>query len=168
MKTLIAKFKICARLDQDPPCGPAGNRRPAVSPELQPFDAAVRDLDARLRASRPATPAPAGLHASIMRAVRAAAATPQPSRPALLPRLALVSASALVLAAGVWWSTNWLGQPVAPPDELLLETAAGALEQGQQWTTRAPKAAIAPLTREWELVQADVRAAVEFLLASVP
>jgi hypothetical protein len=167
MKIWLAKFKISTALDQNKsPRGDSPGARPQAE-EIRRFEASVRALDARLRAARPPTAAPADLHASIMRAVRAAEKPPgRPFALAALRWMTVPAAAALVLA--LWWAMNRppaIPEPAhAPP----LVAAGAALEQSRQWTERAPRVALAPLSDELEFLRRDVNSAVDFLLASMP
>lgn len=169
MKTLFARFRISARMDRDEQPHARAAAPPTAPPALRQFEAAMRELDARLRASRPVPRLPPGLHASVMRAVRTAAAEPRSEHFRPILRVAFASACVFALAAAVWWFAGGPAQngrePGAPPS---LAVATVTLEQGSRWATLAPEAAVTPLTREWEMVQRDVRGAVEFLLTSLP
>jgi hypothetical protein len=167
MKTWIAKFRISNALDATlVPTTPALARH-GESDEVRQFAAAVGQVERRLRSATPARCAPPGLHASVMRAVRAASAKPVRRSTPTVWRWLPAPALALLVCAGLWWASR----PAPNPVELrpmALPAAGAALDQSYELTRQAPAAAIAPLSKEMENLQRDLRNAVEFLMASVP
>lgn len=168
MKTWLAKFRISTALDRGEGLRASSADGRLSSPEVRRFEASLRALDTRLRAGRPPVTAPDGLHASIMRAVRAEASASRDARQALLWRWLPVPVTALALGLGVWWFGSRIPSTLEPAAAQPLVAAAAALEQSHQWTERAPGAALAPLTQELESLRRDVRGAMAFLMASVP
>jgi len=164
MKTWIAKLRISLALDCTEP--PAKQVRKARSgcDDIRRFEESIGSLDRRLKAAPPTDPIPAALHASVMRAVRAASTKSQEQRPAWW-FLRWLPAPALALLVGLvaWWSLN--RSPHEPPS---LAVAATALAQSHDIAQKAPEVVLAPLALEMNNLNRDFQNAVEFLVASVP
>ena len=165
MKTLLKKFQASTALDRG---GKPG--QPAENQEVQRFAHALREMKRDFRESREQRAVPQGLHASVMRAVRQSR---QKSEPVGFLRLTRPLAGVgLVLAVGLGVfmlasrpSTNKFNvaalAAVAP-------SLGAAFDQGRELTQAAPKTVLGPLSGEMELLDGDIRNAVNFLVASVP
>jgi len=164
MRTWLAEFRISMALDAGEPRRRKLRCGKSASDEINRSVESLYSVDHRLKAAQPTKPVPAALHASVMRAVRAAAAESQePQRtPSILRRLPAPGLAMLVLC-GLWWSLN---QPRHEPPSL--PDAATALEQSHQIAQMAPDGVLAPLTQEMNNLNRDFQNAVEFLAASVP
>jgi len=125
-------------------------------------------LEEQLRAAKPRDPPPPELHAAIMAAVRTARPGPPAGRSVALGRALMASAAALALALGALWLDRSLAGRAPTRSAPPITAVVATLEEGRQLTERAPAAALAPLAEEMEALQRDFRAAVEFLIASVP
>ncbi len=167
MKTWIAKFRISNALDATHASTTPALAGHGESEEVRQFAAAVGRVERRLRSVSPAPCAPPGLHAAVMRAVRGASAKPARRPDPVIWRWLPAPALALLVCAGLWWASR--PAPVAIESRPIALPAAGAaLDQGYELTQQAPAAALAPLSKEMENLQRDLRNAVEFLMASMP
>jgi len=165
MRKWLAKFRTSLALDSRVPgrekLQQAQNRRD----DVVCGEEALRALDQRLRATQPTTPVPAALHASVMRAVRTAAAQERRRAPGITRWLRWLPAPALAMLVvmGLWMLLN------RPANEApSLPDAATALEQSRQLAQMAPDVVLSPLTQEMNNLNRDLQNAVEFLAASVP
>ena len=163
MKTWFAQFKKSCALDDVGVHLKPSPEDPTESDSVREFEQAAKSLDRRLKSSPPTGEPPAGLHGSVMQAVRGAARTGKQTSPRLMLRWLPAPAFALLVVAGLWWVLN---QPANPPPKLTM--AVTTLEQSHQLAQQAPAAALAPLSKEMEALNRDLRNAVEILLASVP
>lgn len=177
MKTWLTKLRISNRLDQTDRAGtlsPSPSSRKGLQAEPHPFDRQLANLENQLKISQPAAPVvPAGMHSSIMRAVRAAAheQAPQPRRQlnwSWLP----APAFALVLFLGILWSVQRTSvSPVrsgVPNQGNLTAVATSTLNLSQEVVRQVPNAAVAPLEKELVLLQSDLKRAAQFAMASIP
>lgn len=163
MRTWLAKFRISTALDAGEPrrgklpCGKS------ASAEINRSEASMHSLGRRLKAAQPTPPVPTALHASVMRAVRAAAESQERQRAPWTVRWLPAPALALLVVLGLWWSLS--RSPQEPPS---LAAAATALAQSHEIAQKAPDAVLAPLAQEMNNLNRDLQNAVEFLAASVP
>jgi len=175
MKTWHAKFKISSALDEPKP---SGSPAPAASAELHHFEQSLQQLDRELKVPQPPATVPAGLHASIMRAVRQTArertTTAEPPRATF--KLAWLAAPALavlvlvgLLARSVFHQPQVEVQPVlvAANAPTFAATAAASLDLSGA-VARVVPTALAPLQQELEFVRQDVRKASEVIFAALP
>jgi hypothetical protein len=173
MKSWLLKFKISRALDDRKPLPPALERAVNQSEDARRFAANSRTLGQGLKQQVPRPPAPASLHAGIMRSVRAAAQAPVPQtdRPIAWTRWLPVSGLALLVVLGAFAAIQFSSQPrntIPPAETPSLATAASALELGSDLLREAPDAAISPLTVEAQNLDTDLTHAKDFLLASLP
>ena len=163
MRTWLAKFRTSLALDSSVPrrekLTRAQNRRDDITHE----EDSLLALDQRLKATRPTTPVPAALHASLMCSVRAAAEAQERQRAPGILRWLPAPALALLVACGLWWSLNR-----SPQDSPSLTFAATALEQGHEIAQKSPEVVLAPLAQEMDNLNRDFQNAVAFLAASMP
>lgn len=171
MKTLLTKWKISNTLDGRKPLPPAVERSVAQSEELRRFAKNSADLDRAFKKSRPEPQTSAGLHAAIMRAVRAAEPTAAFDWQALWPRLVPATVLALLVVLGIFGATHFSreraarSQPVGPSS---FADASSAVETGGKLVRELPEAALSPLNDEMLRLNRDLANAQEFLLASLP
>jgi hypothetical protein len=171
MNTWYAKLKISALTGEGKPPTTSLRRRIAGSCELRQFARSAAFLEQVLKQEQPNIDAPGFLHASIIRAVRAAG-HPAPRRSWVgglrwLP----VPALALALVLGVWHVMRpapGTGLSHAADEKQSLETAAVALDFSAQITRRMPAAVVAPLGDELQKVNRDLNNTVDFIVASLP
>ena len=171
MKTWLTKFKISNALDDRKPLSPAIQRAMAQSEDLRGFAEKSVALDQALKNSRPAPEASASLHASILRAVRAAEPTPVFSWQIFWPRLIPVSALAVLVFIGVFAANNFSRHPDAGSKHVessSMAAASSALELGGTLMREMPDAALSPLSEEMQRLNLDLASAQKFLLASLP
>lgn len=164
MKTFFEKLKASFALDRGGNATPPGETK-----EVRQFEASLRAMDHDLRASRAPGVVPTDLHAAVMRAVQQSRRETEPGVPVFWWwRLA---ATALVLAVGL--GGVWFGpRPATPVADGLPEemppSFAVAFDRGHELTQAAPKAVLAPLAGEMDLLNRDIQNAVNFLAANVP
>jgi hypothetical protein len=178
MKTLLTKFMVSRSLDTGAPVSGFWKKRMAGSPELEQFERAARALDGQLKKPGPSAEPdlPPSLHASIMRAVRAAQASPHPEAgdeaawnltPLLGP--GLVAAALLLLGASVWLALDPWGQTgrrnARNPSVAAWPAAAPLAEQ---LTSHSVTVLRESLSQPIENLSRDVRETAQFLLASLP
>ena len=162
MRTWLTQFKISNAFDDGGVVRGQASRS-EKSDDVRQFERSLQSLDHHLKAAQPRRPVPAGLHDSVMGAVHdVSRARDLQSVPTML-RWLPVPALALLVVAGLWWA---LSQPESGSQSLV--TAAAALQQSHQLTEQAPAAVLAPLSKEMENLNRDLRNAVEYLVASVP
>jgi hypothetical protein len=163
MKAWLAKFRISTALDSDTPQPEKLPGAESEREDIRRCEESMQSLDRQLKAPQPTKPVPAALHASVMRAVCAAAKSQKrQSTPAVL-RWLPAPALALLAVFGLWWFLNR-----SPHEPQSLMAATAALEQSHELTQKAPAAVLAPLSQEMEHLNRDFQSAVEFLMASVP
>lgn len=161
MKSWLAKFRISTALDANSSATPGAHAPGGEGSGLQQFHDDLRDLHMQLPRA-PRVQVPPDLHAGIMAAVRRA--SPKAPEPLWLrlfstawaPALGVgVLALFLVAAAAFrfWRNPTILGAP----SPVIGEQVA-----------RLPTQALSPLTKEWDHLDQDLRAAADFVLASVP
>ncbi len=167
MKSWFARFEISAALDRDP--RPRGSPPPRIhgSDELRRFAGELAALDRDLKATAPKPGAPASLHRSIMRAVRAADHPREAARERVFLRWLIAPAAAVIALLVAWQAVRGPGQPSGPKPPPLA-AAANALEMGGQLVQAVPSAVVAPLANELELLNQDLDNTARFLLASLP
>lgn len=169
MNSWLKRFRIADSLDA---------RRPLPAPlqdaiirdeELRRFAHETAAVDDALRKSKPELKTTAGLHSSIMRAVRGQAeVSRQPRIVPWLRWLAAPAATALVLA-GVWLVIHPAAGPEPrPASPELLGAPAVALELPHQIARTVPAEMLAPLSEELDRVNRDLDRTKEFLIASLP
>ena len=167
MKSWFTRLGISAALDADHKMSASQRRRIDRSGELRGFEKEVAGLDRALRQAPPKTAAPRGLHAGIMRAVRAAECPAEAPRPLPFLRwvtVPLVTLLVLVVAGHV------LRRPPRPTAQSTqsLAAASTALEMSSQLTQTMPAAMVAPLADELERLNRDLDNTAQFILASLP
>src|SRR6266542_4483160 len=121
MRKWLAKFRISLALDSSVPRREKLPRAQNRRDDIRRGEESLQALDQRLRATQPTPPVPAALHASLMRAVRAAAKSQERQRAPGIWRWLPAPALAVLVAFGLWWSLN--RPPQASPS---LTTAATA------------------------------------------
>ena len=163
MKTWLAKFRISTALDSSAPGREELRRARVDGDEIRRCKESLHSLDRRFKNAPPKQPVPASLHASVMRAVRAAAESTERRRAARVMRWLPAPALATLVVIGLW--TLMSRRPLDPSS---LTDAATALEQSHQIAQKAPKMVLAPLTQEMNNLNRDFQSAVEFLAASMP
>ena len=163
MKTWLARFRASVELD----AGDSQRQKPWDESKPEETDQGVgsmRALDRQLRAAQPTSPVPTALHASVMRAVRAATDSQErQSAPRVLRWLWAPAALAVLVAFDLWLSSSR-----SPHESPSMTVAAIALEQGQEMAQKAPEVVLAPLSQEMNNLNRDFQNAVDFLVASVP
>ncbi len=126
----------------------------------------MNTLEEKLKAAKSAGSPAAGLHSSIMNAVRAAAEAQAPRARPFPPRWLVAAGAASVVLLGAW-AMGLLParehRPVPP-----LQEAESALAAGHGFAGEVPAVVLAPMLDELAAVERDFRNAVEHLLASVP
>ena len=155
----LSKLKSSLALDCD--------RRPA------PIRRNAKDkftlLDDRLRETRPVAKIDSDLHFSIMRAVHSVDNERMEQVTPRIWRWAVATGATVCLALGVWWlgfrSTNTFEHVNQVDVEPMI---ALALNQGRELSQKAPDAAFAPLVGEMELLNRDVRSAMNLVVATMP
>ena len=162
MRTWLAKFRISAALDRARARGRNTCSGTSECEEVNRFAASVQSLDRQLRGAE-LPPAPTGLHASVMRAVRVAGQSHEPRAASSMLWWLPASAVALIAALVLWQPGS---RRSAESDTLAVATAA--LEQSQELSQKAPSVALGPLSEEMNLLNQDLRNTIEFLMASVP
>ncbi len=167
MKSWFARFEISAALDRDPRPPGSPPVRSRGSDKLRRFAGELAALDRDLRATAPKAEAPASLHRSIMRAVRAADPPGEAEGAPGFLRWLIAPAAAVIALLVVWQSVRGPGQP-SPPKPPPLAAAANALEMGGQMVQAVPSAVVAPLADELERLNQDLDNTAQFLLASLP
>lgn len=164
MRTLFEKFRASTALDR--------GEQPETSSknqEVQRFANALREMGRELRESREKRAVPRGLHGSVMRAVRQSRPERAPAvslrwlRPALATGLVLAGGLGVFMLASRPASDRLGGEPLAETPSLGV-----AFEHGHEMTQAVPKTVLGPLAGEMELLDGDIRNAVNFLVASVP
>jgi hypothetical protein len=161
MIPFYAQYRISNAIDTGKPLSPLWRRKLERDAELRAFTEGVARLERDLRA--PAQPEPPPfIHASIMRAVEAAARPmPVPRRPWWLPWLPAPVLAALALVAG-WWLLHPAPEPAS------IAPAATALLMSQQIAQTLPSTVLEPLTDEWHHLSLDLDNTARFLLANLP
>jgi hypothetical protein len=171
MKSWLIQLKISNALNDRRPLAPAVERAITRSEEARLVAGHCSALDQTLKSQLPRPEAPASLHASIMRAVRAARYAPvaenQPRWLRWIPVSSLVLLALLGVVATVHFSRN-PGARLQPADSHTLSAAVSALEAGGSLARQAPAAAISPLSDEMERLDRDLANAEQFLSASLP
>ncbi len=163
MKTWLTKFRTSTALDSGAPSRKRLPRAQSDRDDIRRFGESIHSLDRRLKATQPTTPVPHSLHASVMRAVHAAAESQERKSAPWVLRWLPAPAFALLAVFGLWWSLS-----PSPQEPQPLTVATAALEQSHALTQSAPAAVLAPLAQEMEYLNRDFQNAVEFLVASVP
>jgi hypothetical protein len=147
MKTLLAKFRIS-------------------NADLNKRLAAVDDA---LRCPPAKPPFDAGLHQSIMRAVRANAnvkdVAPSPKLWFVMGATAIAALCILLIVRSSPPAAT-LSSPSYDPRTLA--EAQGVFDMGAQVSRSMPAAVVAPLSNELASVDHDIRNTTQFLLASLP
>jgi|ERR1017187_1129445 hypothetical protein len=179
MKFWLTKFKISNALNDRKPLSPAIGRAIDRSEELRRFTEQSSTLDHALKNQLPKPGASAPLHASIMRAVRAAGPTPVAENQRLWPGWISVSSLATVVILSVFLAIQFFDHPeskveradsskVERADSPPLTAASSALELGGRLAREAPAAALSPLSDEMQRLDRDLFNTGQFLLASLP
>jgi hypothetical protein len=169
MKTWLNRFRIANAL---------GSRRPLPAPlqdalardaELRRFADQTAAIDEALRQSPPQTKTPAGLHSSIMHAVRSEAEEPRQRQ--IVPWLRWLGAPAVtaLVLAGVWLVIRpTVGPQPQPAPKVFLGAPKVALELSRQIARDVPAGMLAPLSEEMDRVNQDLDRTKQFLIASLP
>lgn len=170
MKKLLMKFRLSNALDDGAarPVPDALRQKIGAWPELRDFAQRAAALDRAFRRPPPVHPADPTLHHSIMRAVRATAATSVPRRMPM--RLGFATASVALAAIAIWLAAR-SAAPVlltAQPDAKVFAAAQTVLDLGSEVSRSVPGAVVAPLSNEWASVDHDIRDTTQFILAAVP
>src|SRR5688572_22242527 len=163
MKTWLTKFRISNALNDTNGSQAQVASSGRQSEQARQFEETMRALDLGLKAAQPVQAVPAELHDSVMRAVRGASRDRERQSSPKVLRWLPAPALALLFVGGIWWTMNRPKQESQP-----LETAVAALQRSHELTQQAPVAVLAPLSKEMEFLNRDLRNAVEFLVASVP
>jgi hypothetical protein len=163
MRTWLAKFRISTALDTGELTRGKRTRGRSAPAEINRSEESMHLLDRRLKAARPTAPVPAALHASVMRAVRAAAVAQERRRAPWVFRWLPAPALAVLVVLGLWRSLDRSTQ-----ESPSLAAAATALAQSHEIAQKAPDEVMAPLAQEMNNLNRDFQNAVEFLAASVP
>ncbi len=170
MKKLLTKFRLSNALDQEAgaPVPDSLRREISACPELRDFAQRAAALDRALRHPPAAPAADAGLHHSIMRAVRASAPEAAPRRVPI--RIGFAAAFAAVAAVGIWLAARppAPGFPPTPSEAQTLAAAQIVLNMGGEISRSVPPAVVAPLSNEWACVDHDIRDTTRFILAALP
>ena len=155
----LTKLKSSLRLDH------AGNE---VLTQPAPENS-FASLERRLRESQPPEARDPDLHFAIMRAVRSTDTERRDLTRPWLGRWAMATGAALCLVLCIWWfmprPSNTLGGSTQNEAQPLM---AAALDQSLELTQQAPDVALAPLVVELELLNRDVRSAVDLVVATMP
>ncbi len=167
MKSWFTKFRISAARDDGNEPSASLQRSLSKSPELRGFEQQASALDRALRQTAPKAPAPADLHASIMRAVRAAEPVVATPPRAVFLRWLPAPVAAVVAAMLIWHALRGPVQP-AVQDTQALAAATTALEISGQIPEAMPSAVVSPLSDELQKVHQDLTNTAAFLLASLP
>jgi hypothetical protein len=167
MKSWFTKLRISAALDDGNKPSASLRRHIDRSEQLQSFEGELKAVDRALKQCPPKPEAPAGLHRSIMHAVRTA------ERPAAAPAgLAFLRWAPVPLAAALALVAVWLALrgPAALPTQATqsLAGATTALEMSGQLAQTVPSAVVAPLSEELARLNQDLDYTAQFILASLP
>jgi len=171
MKSWLTKFKISNALNERKPMPPAVAQAIARSVELRRFVENSNALDHALKVRLPKSGASAPVHASIMRAVRAAGHAPVAETQSLWPRWIPVSVPILLVLLGGFLAIEFFQNPnnrIQPGNSHGLAAASSALELGGNLVREAPAIALAPLSEEMQRLDRDLVNTKEFLLACLP
>jgi hypothetical protein len=170
MRTWFLKLRISATLDEGKSPSPALRQDLAGSPEAERFAETALALDRALKRPPFEPDAPAALHETVMRAVRAANRPADRRKVLVSPGRLAVAGAALCLAlllAGLWRfefpapiASRHLAQPLAP--------SLSAAELGQLVAQSVPPSVVSPLADEFERLGQDLDRTENFLLASLP
>ncbi|HEV2395051.1 MAG TPA: hypothetical protein VG146_22095 [Verrucomicrobiae bacterium] len=164
MKRFLAKFKISNALDSGKPLPPSLQEQIARSPDLRDFVQSASRLGRALEMARPRLDAAPSLHASIMRAVGAAARAQPPE----LKSIAWTSSMALAGTLAVLLAGFWLIHPAAPRAAATLQPMTEAWDAGGQMAQNAPSLMLEPLSDEWQRLNQDANRTARCLLSSLP
>jgi len=169
MINLLRKLRISASLDSGKAGSAPGTSGAAARlDEVRTFRRSLHMLDQALREQTPARPElPAGLHACIMRAVRA---TQAPSAPqATSVWLRWVAGPAFAAAVVLLMLSSATRQKNHPdPASQTLNSALATMERGSDFARAMPSTIMAPLSRELTSLSSDVEQTANFLMASLP
>jgi hypothetical protein len=171
MKSWMNKFQISNALNERKPLPPALGRAIGRSEEARRFAENASALDQALKSQLPRPGTTGSLHASIMRAVRAARHRPVAEPQRGWPRWIPVSSLVLLVLLGVFLAVRFsahTGSTAGRADSQALAAAASALELGGDWVRGAPSVALSPLSDEMERLDRDWARTEQFLLASLP
>jgi len=171
MGTTQFQMRISNALNERKPMPPALAQAIAQSEELLRFAENSQALDHALRVQLPKPGASASLHASIMRAVRAAGCVPATETRSLWPRWIAVAAPVVLALTGLFLASEFFRIPndgMQPDNPRNLAAASSALELGGNLVREAPAIAMSQLSEEMQRLDSDVAKAKEFLVASLP
>jgi hypothetical protein len=158
MKSWFAKFRISNALNTG--TLPSRRSKLAASTELRRYADAQAALDDALKRTAP-KPAPLpGLHASIMRAVRAANQEPAPREAGIGWRWLTPAAITAVAMLGVFLILRRPNPADIPPIVRALENGQGLAQSIPSVTT--------PLSDEFARLNTDLSRTEQFLLAKFP
>jgi hypothetical protein len=167
MKSWFTKLRISAAVDDGHKPSASLRRNIDGSEQLQSFEDELKAVDRALKQCTPKPQAPAGLHRSIMQAVRTA------ERPAAAPAgLAFLRWAAAPVAVALALVAVWLTLrgPAVPPTQATQSLAAAttALEMSGKLAQTMPSAVVAPLSDELARLNRDLDNTAQFILASLP
>jgi hypothetical protein len=171
MKSFLAKFRVSNSLDERKPIPTAVERAISNDDELRQFTEESAALEKALKSSPPETQAPAALHGSIMRAVRAGNFSRPALRSAAWWRWLPAPALALLALLAILWTSHHSpesGTLSMGAKTQTLAAATSALELAGNTIHEAPSAAMAPLNDEMKRLGRDMDNAGQFLLTSLP
>lgn len=122
-------------------------------------------IESALQSSSRNRAVPADLHDAIMQRVRetAAVASPQLNVGRSMWKTSTAVFAALLLVTALYVTLNRFGERASSP-----KSASFAVEPGRTIPEQAAEVLIAPLARELDHANLDLKNAVQFLLASVP
>jgi hypothetical protein len=171
MKSWLKQFTISNALNERKPLPPAMGRAIHRSEELRRFAENSVALERAFKKQLPAVKTSAELHASIMRAVRAAARAPyaeaQPGWPQRIP----ASALALLILLGIFLTAEHSRNPRTNNQPMVSPTLAdsrSALELGSNLVRAGTTAVMSPMANELQCLDRDLNNTKEFLVASLP
>lgn len=167
MKNWFAKFKISAALDASPATSPDKSSG-STNEEVRRFETSLKALDRRLKSAAVSQPVPAGLHAGTMQALRAVRVPKPAARPNLLRWWPAPALAALIIFSGWLALSRFTPHKPQAAHKPKPNTLTVAINSGRNLTQAAPSEALAPLAKELDLLNLDLRNALNFLVASVP
>jgi len=159
----LSQFRIWSALDGSKHPNPP----PPQSPEASNYLRLATELDHLLKQPPHSFERPAGLHEHIMSRVRASASRPSPPTGTARNWVWVYAAAACLLGLAAWLALErgqgfiHLSQNLQPESNVKPEDRFAV---PAEWS----RAALAPLTEELELVNADVLNAANRVLASLP
>lgn len=165
MNSWFTKFRISRTLDSGHPLPRSVQRKIAARESLRRFQDDTAALDRALREAPRDFEIPPTLHNSIMRALHEPPVPAGRQSASLAWRWAPIAASAMLVAAALFWPRH---QPALPARPDSLAPVANALETRDELARAVPAAVVAPLSDEWTRLGRDLDATEQFLVASLP